>query len=511
MTTYSSHLIVIFDRSGSMGEPFQADAEDARMANILGVQESKIAEAQHQLITMLSRMPAEFVTVIPFHSEVDKPISGALPAQLPEIEGQIRSISPGGNTLMAPALEQAVKLGVQEAEHNIFVQYLIITDGLSHTKSKDLVIAGQIPRTQVVNGILIDPTREGENHLKSICAGKGLVQTVASRAQFVTAMRDEAERTATLMPLRAEYSKLTEKSYSLSRRLGLLTERLYSETIDGTPLRQPIHLALEEANRSLRETDEMAEVIQDSIQADTTQVDAGAVGEGLNVWGRVVGKVESLIDSIEHFLDSPTRTRLKVTVAHPRRLSKRFPSPFRVMAYPPDRQEEASQRLRLELEKWDLVEHIDDTHLTPGLVVIARLSSPSIEFSDEVARRLEHEINVFSLIGKPDESCHPGDHIVKLSILDKSSGLELVARTFEVRVVDYAFDHVSRPLLSKIASTMLAVAAVITYALTLADLVDTAFGLTAGTAVGIVAAFIYGLFVANYQHTSTTARFGKHP
>ena len=68
-----------------------------------------------------------------------------------------------------------------------------------------------------------------------------------------------------------------------------------------------------------------------------------------------------------------------------------------------------------------------------------------------------------------------------------------------MRVVDYAFDHISRPFLSKVISVFLGLAAVVTYFLTSLEQIDKTFGYAAGTAAVTTAGFIYARYLVLYQ------------
>ena len=66
-------------------------------------------------------------------------------------------------------------------------------------------------------------------------------------------------------------------------------------------------------------------------------------------------------------------------------------------------------------------------------------------------------------------------------------------------VVDFAFDHVSRPLLSKTASVFLFIGSFIMFSLTLLEQIDKTIGLTSGTAAAVLSIIIYNNFYALFQ------------
>jgi hypothetical protein len=191
-------------------------------------------------------------------------------------------------------------------------------------------------------------------------------------------------------------------------------------------------------------------------------------------------------------------TDLELSVAHPRLLSKRFSSTFRVVIYPPPKQEEAYQGLLRNIQS-PKIERVEKTELKAGFAVVIKLFSHDIEFSEEVVKILEAKINEASFTGKPKDNCYPGEHKVRLSIRNKESGHEYLSDTFQVKVVDFAFDHISRPFLSKLISSILGTIAAITYILTFLGQMDATFGFASGTAATAVAGFVFGRFLTMYQ------------
>ena len=99
------------------------------------------------------------------------------------------------------------------------------------------------------------------------------------------------------------------------------------------------------------------------------------------------------------------------------KLLKRFSSPFKVTIYPPNIQLYIRERLKKELEKWDMEEYVDYANLAPGFTVVIKLSSPDIENYFQEA--IEHvklansywdrgEID-FSICNRSYERHHSGD------------------------------------------------------------------------------------------------------
>jgi hypothetical protein len=162
-----------------------------------------------------------------------------------------------------------------------------------------------------------------------------------------------------------------------------------------------------------------------------------------------------------------------------------------------------SRTLVRKFEEHELEEHIHDSDLETGDVVRLRLSSPGINFSESVIKKLKNSINVTNFTAKPDDSCHPGIYQIILSISDVDTQFEYQSISFTVKVTDYAFDHVSRPFLSRAMSIAIGAGSLTMFILTLLGQIDTTFGLASGTVAGILASGIYARFISLYQQQKT--------
>lgn len=201
---------------------------------------------------------------------------------------------------------------------------------------------------------------------------------------------------------------------------------------------------------------------------------------------------------------SRSKNQFGLSVAYPKFLSKRFSSPFRVIIYPPTKQEELDKLLNQSSGKTSVSSYPEILKFKVDTYVVVDLSSQEIEFTKSVTKKLLHGVNIMEFTGKPKDNCYPGMHWVKLSIIDKETSHEYLSHLFEVKVVDFAFDHVSRPFLSGLLSSFLGLGSLITYILTLLGKVDQVFGLTSGTAAAFVATIIYGRLFDLYRRTKET-------
>jgi hypothetical protein len=190
---------------------------------------------------------------------------------------------------------------------------------------------------------------------------------------------------------------------------------------------------------------------------------------------------------------------LKVSVLHPRHFSKRYPSSIHVHIYLPELRADLEKKLGEVKEPGKFIENVFDSDLIVGMVVVVKVFSPEISFSESVTKKLQPDLNTIKLIGIPKDTCHPGLHKTILSISDRESGSEYFSADFEIQVVDFAFDHVSRPFLSKATAVTLGIGSFLTFALTLFGQIDTVFGFASGTTVGAFAGIIYSRYLFVYN------------
>lgn len=194
----------------------------------------------------------------------------------------------------------------------------------------------------------------------------------------------------------------------------------------------------------------------------------------------------------------------KLAIESPKLLSKRFSSPFRVVIYSSTAHEELEKILVQGSRNINILSYPEISDLKAGTFVVIDLSSQEIEFTKSVIKELVNGINIALFTGKPKDACYPGMHSVKLSVTNKENGHEYISQILEVKVVDFAFDHISRPFLSGLISIILGLGSFVTYALTFLGKVDQVFGLTSGTATALIATIIYGRLFDLYRRTKET-------
>ena len=195
---------------------------------------------------------------------------------------------------------------------------------------------------------------------------------------------------------------------------------------------------------------------------------------------------------------------LRLSLARPRRMSKGHASWFLVQFFVPQDRSRAQAAMEKTFGAEPFQETSATTELAAGLMLEIHLSSPEIEFSDPVITKIESRGTKATFWGKPKDTCNPGNHPGLLSIRDARTRQEYESITFSVEVVDYAFYHVSRPLLAKLASATAGLGAVAAFVLTFLGQIDKTFGLASGTAGGAVASYLFGRVAYTYHRPSTT-------
>ena len=128
-----------------------------------------------------------------------------------------------------------------------------------------------------------------------------------------------------------------------------------------------------------------------------------------------------------------------------------------------------------------------------------KISSPIFSFSDSGIKVIDNPVNKVTFLVMPNDSCEPGSHKILISILDAETDREFESITINVQVVDFAFDHISRPLLSRVGAVVLGIGSFAMFILTFLEQIDKTVGLTSGTAAGVLAAVVYANFYNFYQ------------
>jgi hypothetical protein len=211
------------------------------------------------------------------------------------------------------------------------------------------------------------------------------------------------------------------------------------------------------------------------------------------------------IDSIKEMepIKPPKDTkRFRVSIAYPLCLAKRFASVFLFHFYLPlpKYRTDVDKAIKSEFQGQKLGIPIDHVSLIQtGQKVKVRLSNPSFSFSDSGIKVVDDPVNKITFLVMPSESCEPGSHKILVSISDAETDHEFESITINVQVVDFAFDHVSRPLFSRVSAVVLGIGSFAMFTPTFLEQIDKTVGLTSGAAAGALALGIYASFYNLYQ------------
>jgi hypothetical protein len=162
-----------------------------------------------------------------------------------------------------------------------------------------------------------------------------------------------------------------------------------------------------------------------------------------------------------------------------------YSSRFLIQIYLPRRRSEAVQRAADVFGGIDSVEAPErpaDAMLRHQSQVLLELSSPAMEFAaPNPVRKVVSKAGAETVVlGCPKEGIRPGLHDGKLRVYDPDTEQEHLAFAFEMNIVDYSFDHVSRPLVLRAVAV----------AVGLATLFVVGFGLV--TQIGLVVEIVVG-------------------
>ena len=181
-----------------------------------------------------------------------------------------------------------------------------------------------------------------------------------------------------------------------------------------------------------------------------------------------------------------------ISLLHPERLAKGLSTALGITIYLPALRERVKrivqQRQNLEKDK-RFIENVYDSDLVSGQTIAVKLSSPFLQFSEEVIKTLELDLNTMAFTVTPLENCTPGRHAARLSIKNAETKEEYESMTFDFLVDDYAFDHVSKAFLAYVSSATAGVSSAALFLLTYLQQIDSTLGIPAGTAAAAAATF----------------------
>jgi serine/threonine protein phosphatase PrpC len=200
-------------------------------------------------------------------------------------------------------------------------------------------------------------------------------------------------------------------------------------------------------------------------------------------------------------------TPLIVTVSRPKYVPKIKEANYTAAIYPSNLSKVVKAEINLKMganKKPGIFETDYQTNRIPvDLIARVSLSSPDFEFSEPKTIQITESPIIMTYIGKPKAECSSGQHAILFTIQEEKTRLELFSEVFDVKVEDYLFGFLSRPLLSRMLSILLSLISIIMYLLTFTEQIDKSFGLTTGTAGLFLAGLVFAFLRSRYSNPQT--------
>ena len=462
-----SHIIVIFDCSGSMGEPFQA-LKKTRKRKYLQ-HEIKIEAAKSSLMDWLQKSEFNTVTIIPFSSKIKRKLTVSL-KNLTRVHSYIYGQNAGGDTNLQAAISRAIKVALKDIE-NSYIQYLIVTDGLSHTVEQDIKLVQTIPASQGVSGILIDPTADGEYHLRQLCV-RGSYMSVTGFREFTNIFGNQDKTYTERVRLSKSVSQLKKKNNEVAEKL-INSER----QIKSYPrLQKEFEKIISASTRKIKEIRENEQAITNKI-ADQN-IDVPQITYDIYKAEQEQADLEAIVDLLAKY--DQLLQQLKIFVSHPRFLAKGHTTTLFIHIYPANNQ---IKDLNREIRKLGAAKGLYNTVLTIGMNATTKLECQEMQFSSEITKKFSKGKNVLKFTVKPEDSSKPSLHEFVLVIYNQKTGKEYVSHKIRLELIDFAFGRTSFPRVIRWATILfslisLAVIACVTLG---------AISIPTGTLVGVIA------------------------
>lgn len=202
--------------------------------------------------------------------------------------------------------------------------------------------------------------------------------------------------------------------------------------------------------------------------------------------------VDAAEPSIHPVTPSENVENFEISILHPRRLAKGFSTGFIVHINLQSARTAFESRLSRvsEQEQARLEAQQGKPGLEPGMQVAVSLSSSAIRFSPEKMIQLRNNLNVVSFNALPELEFSQGWQVGLVSIRASETQFEYESVPFACRIDDYAFGHISKPLVSYVTSSIMVLIAIVLGSLTYIGKIDKAMGVAAGVGITAGAAFV---------------------
>jgi hypothetical protein len=317
-------------------------------------------------------------------------------------------------------------------------------------------------------------SRRGISRARGIRGQHEAVGQLADLASYASRLVEEV-RAALL----AQYEASLRELRNTENRLAALNALVPEEGL-GDELGRDTAILSAETERAINASNVLRELL---AQADP---DLAALEEVMLRPSALASRAQQMTGRL-----SAELRRFSVSLHYPKLLCPGFSSSFLVQIYPPHRQQAVVARVKDVFGDPVPAEMTRKARFQVGTKVRIRLSSPVMEFSHPVGKVISSTDTHTTFTGKPKPSTPPGVHAAVLAVSDERGEEELLSMPFEMNIVDYAFDHVSRPFAGRVIGGIVGVASVCVLAL--AFITRTAQVLdAAGGAVGLaLSAFFF--------------------
>jgi hypothetical protein len=227
----------------------------------------------------------------------------------------------------------------------------------------------------------------------------------------------------------------------------------------------------------------------------------------INALLSMVSQLSSVAERAGELLNgvSAELSRFLVYLSYPRCLSAGHSSPFVVQVYPSRRRRFAAAEAAKRFDGIDYTRKEGQLEST-SMTVQVKLSSPVMVFSPPVVRTISVHGSDIDFTGEPIDSVSPGKHTGLLSISDEKGEVQFMTLAFNMTIFDYAFDHMSRPIVGRATGVVLGlislsffVLGLLTQTARITETVSGAFGT-------LLAGFIFARINSQYRTTAISAK-----
>ena len=203
--------------------------------------------------------------------------------------------------------------------------------------------------------------------------------------------------------------------------------------------------------------------------------------------------------------------RFSVLLSYPKIVCAGISSNFLVQIFLPHQQRTAEAEVREVFKDTAPAKVGREARLQLGIKVGIRLSSPAMDFSENVQKVISLEGANTTFQGIPKPSAPPGTHAAVLAISDERGEQELLSIPFDVKIADYAFDHVSRPVAGRLVGGIVGAVSLCVFSLALITRTAQVLG-AAGGGIGLAAsAFVFTMMDRLYRRTISVQGSSQDP